>query len=233
MKSLVLLSGGIDSTTCMYHLVHLNHDVRALSFFDRHKTGNFTELECAKQHSSFLRVPHTVLDVTNLHPLYDNNPRTLWAVGGQLGGCCKLDHEYAKFSVTTMLVLGMMFAANNGLSEVYWSLHQDDLTLLNSSDIMNLKKYIENISSLEAGVGAPRLVLPFLELTKKDVVLLSKEYDINLDQTFSCSNWPENKVHCGYCPQCQLREKAIDTLDSMSSDGSVYPEIGCVDESRL
>lgn len=61
LRSVVVLSGGQDSTTCLYWALNMGHDVIAVTFNygQRHKR----EIECAKQIALNAGVLHEVIDI--------------------------------------------------------------------------------------------------------------------------------------------------------------------------
>ena len=65
-KALVILSGGQDSTTCLYWTIqeYVRENVMTLTFdYDqRHKR----EVKCAEKISLLANVPHEILDVGNI-----------------------------------------------------------------------------------------------------------------------------------------------------------------------
>ena len=54
--------------------------------------------------------------------------------------------------------------------------------------------------------GSPRLIRPFDQHQKRDVVLLGKDLPLHL--TFSCID-PVNGMHCGLCNKCAERQKGF------------------------
>jgi len=70
-KAVVLLSGGMDSTTLLYDLVRKGQEVKALSFNygQKHKK----ELEYAKKTCETLNVEHKIMDLSNIRSLISNS----------------------------------------------------------------------------------------------------------------------------------------------------------------
>jgi len=61
MRSLHILSGGVDSTTLLYDLLNQGYEVEAITFDynQRHRK----EIECARKTCIKLKVPHKILDL--------------------------------------------------------------------------------------------------------------------------------------------------------------------------
>ena len=63
-KTLLIYSGGLDSTVLLYHLRASGHDVEAVSFNynQRHKR----EIDSAKNICSLLSVEHSIVEIPQL-----------------------------------------------------------------------------------------------------------------------------------------------------------------------
>jgi 7-cyano-7-deazaguanine synthase len=61
MKAVLILSGGVDSTTLLYKMLADGYEVEALTFnyAQRHKK----EIDCAKEIARLTKVPHRVIDL--------------------------------------------------------------------------------------------------------------------------------------------------------------------------
>ena len=64
---------------------------------------------------------------------------------------------------------------------------------------------LESVLSRAMG-GTPRLIRPFDQYQKRDVVLLGKDLPLHL--TFSCID-PVSGLHCGLCNKCAERQKGF------------------------
>ena len=63
-KSILILSGGFDSTTLLYKLLNENKEVICLSFDYGQKAKK--ELECAKNITSKLGIEHHIYDISSI-----------------------------------------------------------------------------------------------------------------------------------------------------------------------
>jgi len=73
-KTVLIYSGGIDSTVLLYDLLNSGHDVQALSVNYGQRHGK--ELDCAKSLCKQLHVEHHVADLTALNPLLSGSSLT-------------------------------------------------------------------------------------------------------------------------------------------------------------
>jgi 7-cyano-7-deazaguanine synthase len=77
-KTVVVFSGGLDSTTLVYHLITLGHEVKAISFDygQRHRK----ELDAARNIANHLSIEHRIMNVTGLAEILGSNALTNDAV---------------------------------------------------------------------------------------------------------------------------------------------------------
>ncbi|MDM7912220.1 MAG: 7-cyano-7-deazaguanine synthase, partial [Methanotrichaceae archaeon] len=71
MKAVLILSGGLDSTTLLYKMLSDGYEVEALTFnyAQRHKK----EIDCAKEIARLLKIPHRVIDLGCLAEILGNS----------------------------------------------------------------------------------------------------------------------------------------------------------------
>jgi len=74
MKTIVILSGGLDSTTLLYYLKAEGHQLRALTF--NYGQRHDRELRAAESICSLTYTPQEMVDLTALRPLFGANALT-------------------------------------------------------------------------------------------------------------------------------------------------------------
>ncbi len=200
--SVVLLSGGLDSATALWMAVRADEDVRALTILSK----NDAEISAATKLAIMAGVSHTILDLTSLGVLYKTSPDMVFAVGGQIGQCKPSGKIAAPMGVAVMHTIAMMFAAAQGADRIIWSLHTDDLLNYSKREMLDYVKHLE-AAGVTQGSNC-KIEMPFLDMTKRDIVLMARELGVPIEITHSCLS-PINGEHCGLCMQCKLREDAI------------------------
>lgn len=215
MKALVLLSGGIDSTTCLGIAVdkYGNDDVTALSVFygQRHDK----ELQSAKAVAEYYNVKHIELDLTSVFTDADCSllktsdkavPTESYAEQIK-----KTKGEpvstYVPFRNGLFLSVAVCVALSNKCKVVYYGAHADDSA---GSAYPDCGEEFNNAitEAVYAGSGGKlTVVAPFIGLTKAEVVSVGLQLKVPYELTWSCYNGKDRP--CGVCGTCIDRAKAF------------------------
>jgi 7-cyano-7-deazaguanine synthase len=218
-KTVLIYSGGIDSTVLLYDLLNSGHDVQALSvnYGQRHSK----ELDCAKSLCKQLNVEHHVADLTALNPLLSGSSLTSPHVQVPEG---HYEDESMKATVVpnrNMILLSIAtgWAMSTGASSVSYAAHSGDRAIYPDcreefADAMNSVMEI-------AGWDKVSLNRPFSSLTKADIVKLGDELDVPFEQTWSC--YKGGQVHCGVCGTCVERREAFQLAGV--TDPTIYDNV--------
>jgi 7-cyano-7-deazaguanine synthase len=210
--SIAVVSGGMDSTTLVYHMLNSGLRPHCLSFDygQRHKKELFWAQMTAQQ----LGLRHTVVDLTGLTHLISNSALT--------GGKDVPDGHYAEDNMKAtvvpnrnmiMLSIAAGIAVNNGYKWIATGVHAGDHFIYPdcrpsfidsvASAIMNGNK---GFHKFDHGLGP--MYTPFLQASKADIAFRALELGVPLHQTWSC--YKGGDIHCGKCGTCVERLEAID-----------------------
>jgi 7-cyano-7-deazaguanine synthase len=213
-KCTVVLSGGQDSTTCLFLAKRDYDEVQAVSF--NYGQRHHAELHAAYEIAKMAGVPHRVL--------------TLGALAELRGGALT-DHEQAIDTVggfgnlpTTFVPMrNIAFLALAAAAAVQWC--KDD-SLARPVDVMTgvcetdfsgypdcRRTTMDAMQSvLSLAVDRPvRIITPLMYLTKAETVTLATRLDGCLDAlalTVTC--YHGQRPGCGDCPACVLRSKGFE-----------------------
>ena len=209
-KAVVLLSGGLDSTTTLAQALADGCEVTALSF--RYGQRHTKELVSAENVCKHYRVDHIVIDL-NLGSFRSALTRKDIDVPMDRKG--ELDAEIPVTYVPARNIVFLSIAA--GLCE---SVDADRIYIgANSLDYSGYPDCRpEFFTAYEAmlaqgtktGVeGNPiKIMTPILQCSKADIVRLGKKLKAPLEMTWSCYNGGEKA--CGHCDSCRLRLKGFE-----------------------
>jgi 7-cyano-7-deazaguanine synthase len=235
-RAFVLLSGGIDSTTCMYQAATEYPAVTAVSidYGQRHKK----EIEAARKITDMLDIEHIVLKLESVMSdvmLTDPNVALPNVSYAQLGH--GMSPTYVPFRNGTLLSLitaiaqkyvmaqieelvndhtnlGVMSpsradvtARARDLCGVYFGAHSEDAHNWAYPDCT--PEFIGAMANaIYVGTySTVRLITPLQWLTKADIIVWANELGVPFDMTRSC--YSEDEMHCGTCPTCQARRAAF------------------------
>ncbi|MBF7690456.1 7-cyano-7-deazaguanine synthase QueC [Acinetobacter pollinis] len=217
-RAIVLLSGGLDSTTCLAW-AQSNYDCIALSF--QYGQRSSTELEAAKHLTEKANIPHRIINIDL----------------GNLGGSALTDHsidvpEEAQSGIPITYVparntifLSYALAA----AEVFQA--EAIVIGVNAVDYSGYPdcrpEFVEAFAHLaalatKAGVeGKPlKIETPLLHLSKGNIIRLGIEHGVDYSQTVSCYQADEQGRACGKCDSCRLRKEGF--LEAKVDDPTRY-----------
>ena len=187
--SVLLLSGGIESTTLLHQLAAEGEPVQAL-FIDYSQRAAAQESTAAHVQSGELGVELVPLELGNVGEIF------------RRGQDRKL-HVPLPHRNLVALSIGLSYAANQGARKLYLAVTLDDTVDYASASHAFLAQF-----RLICGLlGDVRLATPFVGLTKREVIKRGIALGVDYATTYSCLLG--YAVHCGRCPQCQKRREAF------------------------
>lgn len=204
-KAVVLLSGGLDSTTTLAQALADGCECTALSF--RYGQRHTKELVSAENVCRHYGVAHVVIDM-DLSSFRSALTRKDIDVPMDRPG--ELDEEIPITYVPARNIVFMSVAA--GLAEsigaqfVYLGANAVDYSGYPDDRPDFFEAYQRMLEKgTKAGVEghAVKIVTPLLYLSKADIVRLGKKLGAPLELTWSCYNGGEKA--CGHCDSCRLR----------------------------
>lgn len=219
MRTLVLLSGGMDSTTALFQAISQLETVSAVSFDygQRHKK----EIEAAKRICDTLMVNHTVLDLTGAFAAFR---------GSALTGTGDVPHghyedESMKRTVVpnrnmTLLSLAAGLAISIQADRIVYAAHAGDHAIYPDCR----PEFYEAVAkAVELGnYDPPKLEAPFINMTKADIVTVGNKIGVPFKLTWSC--YEGGDTHCGQCGTCQERRAAF--IEAGVKDPTIYSPEG-------
>jgi len=216
MKTVVLLSGGMDSTAALYD-ARARHEVAGAVSFDYGSKHNAREIPFAKWHCDKLRIPHRVITLDFVPELFES---ALLKSGGKVPDG-HYEEETMKQTVVPfrngiMLAIAAGYAESIGAQGLVIAAHAGDHAIYPDcregfmqamAEAMRLGTY--------AGI---ELLRPFINLTKAQIAARGHELGVDFSQTWSC--YKGGKIHCGTCGTCVERREAF--LLARLPDPTVY-----------
>jgi len=212
IPAVVLLSGGVDSTVLLHHVIRNlgRRPVHALSFGygQRHEK----ELECAAwQAEAAGAAEHHAVDMTFLGELVKRGT-ALVSGGAEVPDLRELKPNqlaqpptYVPNRNMILLSVATAYAEAAGICQVYYGAQaQDEYGYWDCTTT-----FVERLNHvLELNRAEPvRVYAPFVRMRKAETVRLGLELGVDFSHTWSCYRGAEKA--CGTCPTCAERLAAF------------------------
>lgn len=216
-KPLVLLSGGLDSTTALALAVstYEAENVKALTITYGQKHDK--EIQCAVRVSEYYQVPFK--HITLPDSIWSESKCTLLkgregieessyaeqVAQAQDDGKPMIDTSIP-FRNGVFIAIAAAVASSWRCDQVVIAAHQDDSGAAYPDCSPEFLKYA--YAAIKEGTGfSVALKFPFLAMTKKEIVKWGLEHNVPYHLTWSCYNG--RKKACGKCATCLDRLKAF------------------------
>jgi len=206
MKTLVIYSGGLDSTVLLYRLLREGAEVHALSvdYGQRHRC----ELDRARRICAEAGVPHRVADLSAVRPLLAGSSLTSPEIPVAEGHYTEASMKSTVVPNRNMILLALAtgHALSVGATRVAYAAHSGDHAI-----------YPDCREAFAGAMAAAmrlcdwtevELLRPFVGWTKAEIARHGAEIDAPLGLTWSC--YRGGDVHCGRCGTCIERREAFD-----------------------
>ncbi|MEM0089416.1 MAG: 7-cyano-7-deazaguanine synthase QueC [Archaeoglobaceae archaeon] len=221
MKAVLILSGGIDSSTLLYYLLHQRYKVYALTFVYGQRHAK--EVEFAKKIANEAKkvgfVDHKIVDISAI--------RELISKGAITGSEDVPDGHYSEETQRSTIVpnrnmillsIAVGYAVKLGAREVHYAAHKSDYSVYPDCR----KEFVKALDTAIylANIWEPvELKAPFVEMTKAEIVSLGLKLGVPYELTWSCYVGGERP--CLKCGTCIERTEAFllnNTKDPLLSD---------------
>ncbi len=208
--SVVLLSGGMDSATCLALARRAGGPVHALSF--DYGQRHAREVRAARALARHFRVDAHRFVRLPLGPLVDSS---LTRRGARLpsrpSGRGAVPSTYVPARNTILLAVALGYAESHRLAAIYFGANAVDY-----SGYPDCRpEFVRAFNALaRRAVRSPRegglrirLVAPLLALSKAEIVLLGRRLGVPWRLTWSC--YAGGRAPCGRCDACRLRARGF------------------------
>lgn len=202
-NALLVLSGGMDSTTLLYERAS---EIALAVSFDYGSNHNDREIPFAKFHCEKLGIEHITIPLKFMHDYFKSS---------LLSGADAIpEGNYADENMKStvvpfrngiMLSVAAGLAESRGLSKVMMANHFGDHDIYPDCR----KEFVDAMSqAMAAGTYANITIdAPYTLISKADIARKCKSLGVDYGQTWSC--YKGGKVHCGKCATCLERKAAL------------------------
>lgn len=208
-KAVVLLSGGLDSATCLAIAKDKGYEVYALSFDYGQRSQ--TELQAAQKLARDAGVIHKVIQI-NL---------------GNIGGSALVDETidmpeegvgddipvtYVPARNTVFLSFALGWAEVLEAETIFIGVNAVDYSGYPDCRPEFIDAYQQLIPfATKAGVNGQHVTIqtPLISLTKAEIIQTGKNLGVDYALTISCYQADDNGLACGKCDSCRLRQQGF------------------------
>jgi 7-cyano-7-deazaguanine synthase len=213
-KAVVLLSGGVDSSTALAIAKREEYGVSALSF--RYGQRHQREIEAAKRVAAFFRAEdHRIIDVD------------LRAIGGSAltdhievpkgRSAQEISHgipvTYVPARNTIFLSFALALAEKLAAEDIFFGANQLDYSGYPDCREEYIRAF-EKMANLATKAGVEgkskiKIHTPLIRMTKAEIIKKGLELGVDYALTWSCYDPTPEGIACGLCDSCQLRLKGF------------------------
>lgn len=211
MDTLVICSGGIDSTVCLYreitHSINgdLKNNIHVVTFNYGQKAKK--EKMALDRITKKLEITPHVIDVRPLMKAVSDSALTNTGEKVPTSGsrASTMNRTVVPGRNGMLIWSACMLASKLNCEKVVYGAHKNDEFMYidcRPSFVMNMQ------DAIRAGFDQSiKLEAPLLYITKADVIRHGSQLGVPLDETWSCYN--NKKLQCGECSSCEERKQAF------------------------
>jgi 7-cyano-7-deazaguanine synthase len=220
MKTLVLLSGGMDSVTAL-HLAAREHEVVGCVSFDYGSKHNPREIPMAAWQARQVGAKHDVISLAFVNQLFVSD---LLQSGGDIPeghyAADNMKRTVVPFRNGIMLSIACGLAESRGAEGLVIAAHSGDHAIYPDCREPFMRAMAD---AMRQGTYARiELLRPFMDCDKAEIVRRGAKLGIDFAHTWSC--YKGGDIHCGKCGTCVERREAF--LRAGVPDPTVYGDAG-------
>lgn len=206
-KIVVILSGGLDSTTLLYYLMQ-DFDCKAITFNYGQKHN--TEITSAIRIADNLGIPHFVFNLSDFSSIARSSlTRAYLDIPEGHYTDDSMKSTVVPNRNLTMISIATTWAISINAIGVATGVHAGDHAIYPDCRTEFIVHAETVMKIANEGFISPefQIVAPFVHLSKTDIVKLGNDLQVPFERTWSCYNGRD--LHCGKCGTCVERKEAF------------------------
>lgn len=215
-KSLIILSGGMDSVTLLYNK---KEEIALAVTFDYGSNHNKREQEYAAYHCKQLGIEHIIIPLSFIHDYFKSSLlEGAEAIPEGHYAAENMKSTVVPFRNGIMLSIACGLAESRGLDTVLIANHCGDHAIYpdcRGAFINAMSAAMSNGTYAKVKINAP-----YTDISKTDIARIGKMIGVDYSKTYSCYKGGEK--HCGKCGTCVERKEALH--DAGIDDPTEYEE---------
>lgn len=212
-KSVVLLSGGLDSATAAAVAKSKGFSLYALTFAygQRHEI----EIEFAKKIANFLQVVSH--EVIHLPDILFKSSSLVKSSGKEIqnNNADTIPATYVPARNIVFLSMALAFAETINASHIFIGVNAIDYSGYPDCrpEFIHAFQKVVEVGTKSGTEGNPIIIeTPLIHLTKGEIIKLGLSLGVDYSLTTSCYNPSQNGTPCGVCDSCRIRQKGFNDL---------------------
>lgn len=210
-KAVLLLSGGLDSSTVLALIQAQGFEVYALSFSYGQKHD--FELDVAKKIALNAGVKtHAILDL-NFGALSQSSLTDSAQSVQDYSGSTDIPTTYVPARNTVFLSLALGWAESIGAHDIFTGVSAIDYSGYPDCrpEYISAFQAMANLATKTGVEGNPiKINTPLIALSKAQTIELGTQLGVNYKDTVSCYRLREDFAACGQCDSCVLRKQGFE-----------------------
>ena len=205
-KAVVVLSGGMDSTTLLYDVVNQGYKTYAIGFDygQKHKK----ELALAKKTCDKLSVDYLVVDLSALNVVAPSAlTRDDWDVPEGHYADDNMKQTVVPNRNMVLLSIATAYAIGKDAKSLFYGAHSGDHDIYPDCRKEFVDSMVEAIKLCDW--NQVQLYAPYWDMDKGDIAIKGKE--LNVDYSLSWTCYKGKELACGKCGSCVERLEAFET----------------------
>lgn len=206
-KSIILLSGGLDSIVALaYSKKNTDYNVELALTFDYGQKTALSEIEASTKIANYYNINHKIIkldwlkDITST-ALVSNDT----APNANFGSIDSAKSVWVPNRNALFLNIAASFCDSFGYNFILFGANKDEAKNF-PDNTENFRAQISKLFEYSTQVK-PRVVAPLINYSKGDIVRIAVENRVPLEYVRSCYNSAEG--HCGQCESCYHLKKAL------------------------
>lgn len=210
-KAVVLLSGGIDSATCLAMAKDKGHNVYALSF--DYGQRSVIEIQSARAIATSLgAIEHKIVNLRDLggfggSALTDTNIELKTS-----NHKTEIPTSYVPGRNTVFIAIALSLAEAINADEIYTGIHNDDRSCYPDCrpEYIDAYRQLAMLSNKRGIENNPiKITTPLLNMTKGEIIRAGNELGLDYTNTVTCYQANDKGEACGKCLSCTTRKNGF------------------------
>lgn len=208
-KAVVMVSGGIDSSTLCHKAVREGYEVFPITFIYGQKHEK--EIRSSQKICRYLKLPLNLVDLSSVSAIFGSCALTDKDVEVPRVSASASNYETLSSTVVPnrnaiFLSLAIAYSHSIDCDTVFYGAHHSDRGVYPDCRPEFVRAF-EKAERLATDNERLTIVAPFVDMDKSAIVRLGARLGVPFKDTWSC--YVGSLLHCGTCSSCRERKRAF------------------------